>query len=100
MIYHNALGVARDPGRAAYWWQRAASKGEPDAQAMLGAAHHIGAGVGHEPILALAWLIRAMRGGSELAAPFVQAVRAALTPEQIAEAEHLAHEPLDPDAAA
>jgi hypothetical protein len=51
-------------------------------------------------VLALAWLLRAMRGGSELAAPFVPAVRAGLAPEQIAEAERLAREPLGADAAA
>ena len=76
------------------------AEGEPDAQAMLGAAHHLGAAVARDPVLALAWLLRAMRGGSELAGPFVHKARAELTPEQIAEAERLAREPLDADAAA
>jgi uncharacterized protein len=67
---------------------------------MLGAAHHIGATVVHDPVIALGWLIRAMRGGSQLAAPFFHKARAGLAPEQIAEAERLAHEPLEPDAAA
>jgi hypothetical protein len=56
--------------------------------------------VARDPVLALAWLIRAMSGGSELAAPFVQPVRATLAPEQIAEAERLAREPLGADLAA
>jgi TPR repeat protein len=95
MIYHNALGVSRDRALAAHWWQRAARKGEPDAQAMLGAVHYIGAAVERDPIIALSWLIRAMRGGSQLAAPFFDKARAELTPKQVAEAERLAREPLD-----
>jgi TPR repeat protein len=98
MVYHNALGVDRNPALAAYWWQRAARKGEPDAQAMLG-AHLIGAAVARDPVIALARLIRAMRGGSQLAGPILPKARAELTPEQTAEAEHLACAPLDADAA-
>ena len=48
MLYHNALGVARDPAAAARWWRKAAALGDADAQAMLGAAHHMGAGVARD----------------------------------------------------
>ena len=45
MLYHDAIGVERDPGQAADWWRRGAERGDADAQAMLGAAHHLGSGV-------------------------------------------------------
>jgi hypothetical protein len=49
--------------------------------------------------LALAWLIQAMRGGSQLAPPFFHKARAELTPEQIAEAERLVRDVPGADAA-
>ena len=61
MIYHNALGVERDPAEAAQWWQRAAARGDADGQAMLGAACIFGAGVARDPLAALAWLAACAR---------------------------------------
>src|SRR5262249_56522502 len=58
MIYHNALGVDRDPAIAATWWAKAAARGDADGQAMLGAAHLLGAGVPRDGVAALAWLLR------------------------------------------
>lgn len=86
-LYHDALGVERDPISAVEWWQKAAQLGDADAQAMLGAAHHTGSGVARNPVLALAWLLRARDGGSKLAGNFIPAVREALTAEERAEAE-------------
>ncbi len=94
MIYHDAIGVERDPVQAASWWRRAAERGDADGQAMLGAALHLGAGVPRERPAALAWLLRAQRGGSALAAPFLSPARALLSPAEIAEAERLAAAPL------
>ena len=94
LIYHNALGVERDPAEAASWWQRAAERGDADGQAMLGAALHLGAGVPREGVAALAWLLRAQRGGSALATPFLQPARALLSPAEVAEAERRAAAPL------
>jgi hypothetical protein len=94
MIYHNALGVPRDPNAAAAWWTKAALRGEADGQAMLGAAHITGTGVARDGVAALAWLIRAQAGGSALAERFIAAARAALDPDQIAEAESRANAPL------
>ena len=45
VLYHDALGVPRDPTEAARWWQRGAAAGDADGQAMLGAAHVLGSGV-------------------------------------------------------
>jgi hypothetical protein len=94
MIFHNALGVAREPGTAVDWWRRGAERGDADGQAMLGAAFHLGSGVKRDPVEAFVWLLRARKGGSPLAGQFFQAVRSALTPEHIAGAERRAGAPL------
>ncbi len=93
MLYHNALGVERDPEKAVSWWLKAALKNDADAQAMLGAACHMGMGTSRNGVAALAWLIRAMEGGSALARPFVGPVRDSLSPNEIAEAQRVALEP-------
>ena len=33
MIFHNALGVERDPAQAVLWWRRGAERGDADGQA-------------------------------------------------------------------
>ena len=57
---------------------------------MLGAAFHLGSGVKRDPVEAFVWLLRARAGGSPLAGQFFQAVRDALSPAQIADAERRA----------
>src|SRR5262249_54183505 len=94
MLYHNALGVERDPAVAAHWWRRGAERGDADGQAMLGAAHMLGAGVARDSVAALAWLLRAQAGGSALAAAYVGPARAALDAAGIAEATQRAAAPL------
>jgi uncharacterized protein len=94
MIFHNALGVERDPAKAVEWWRRGAERGDTDGQAMLGAAFHLGSGVKRDPVEAFVWLLRARAGGSPLGGQFFQAVRDALPPAQIAEAERRAGTPL------
>jgi len=61
---------------------------------MLGAAYHLGAAVPRDPLEAFVWLSRARAGGSRLAGQFIAAVRAALSDEQIAQAERRAAAPL------
>lgn len=99
MLYHNALGLARDMDRAVVWWTKAAYLNDGDAQAMLGAAHCIGQGVPRDPVQAYAWLRRARRNQSKLAENFIYAARVSLDDEQIARAESLADQPLDPGGA-
>ncbi|WP_127089283.1 tetratricopeptide repeat protein [Aquabacter cavernae] len=96
MLHHNALGVARDAAEAARWWRKGAERGDADGQAMLGAAHHLGAGVPRDPQVAYEWLLRGHEGGSGLAAPFLEAVKAALSPAALADAEERARRPLAP----
>jgi TPR repeat protein len=94
MLYHNAIGVDRDPAQAARWWARAAARGQADAQAMLGAALHMGAGVPRDPFAAFVWLLRARTGGSELAYPFLRAAEDALPRDEAGRARRLADTPL------
>lgn len=78
---------APDESEAAAWWRKAADAGDPDGQAMLGAAHHLGVGVPRDRVAAFAWLLRAKSGHSPLADRFFDAVRATLSPEEQAAAE-------------
>jgi TPR repeat protein len=94
MLYHNALGVERDAKLSVHWWRRGAERGDADGQAMLGAAYYLGAGVERDPRQALAWLLRAEAGNSQLAARFLAATRAVLNAAEIAEAEAHAAQPL------
>jgi uncharacterized protein len=94
MIYHNALGVDRNPAATARWWTKAAAHGDADGQTMLGAAHLLGAGVPRDGVAALAWLLRASAGGSALAAQFLGKARSALSADEIAEAKRRAAAPL------
>uniref|UniRef100_A0A9E8CQ97 Sel1 repeat family protein n=1 Tax=Bosea sp. NBC_00436 TaxID=2969620 RepID=A0A9E8CQ97_9HYPH len=80
MMHHDALGVERDANAAAQWWQRGMAAGDPDAEAMLGAATLLGQGVPPDAERALALLLAAEGKGSMLAAPFIKAARAAIAP--------------------
>jgi len=93
-MFHDALGVERDPAQAARWWRCAADRGDAEGQALHGATLHLGAGVARDKVAALAWLLRARANGSEKADLFLGPVRAALAPAEIAEAERRAAEPL------
>jgi TPR repeat protein len=55
-IYHEGLGVDRDPQRAAAFFLRAARAGHPGAQLMIGIAYHVGAGVEANRLEAAFWL--------------------------------------------
>ncbi len=82
MMHHDALGVARDADAAARWWQRGMAAGDPDSEAMLGAATLLGQGVPPDADRALALLLAAEGKGSTLAAPFIKAARAAVAPTE------------------
>lgn len=69
--------------------------GDADGQALLGAAHHLGAGVDRDPIAALAWLTRARDAHSKFADKLYLAVLGSCSTEQRREAERRAALPLD-----
>ena len=96
LLYHNALGVERDPVQAALWWERAAYRDDGDAQAMLGAAYHLGSGRPRDAVEALTWLKRARANKSPFADRFFEAVTTSCTNEQRAEATRRATEKLEP----
>ena len=84
MMHHDALGVDRDAKAATLWWQRGMAAGDPDSEAMLGAATLLGQGVSPDAERALALLLSAEGKGSPLAAPFIKAARAAVSPAETA----------------
>ncbi|MBL8675544.1 MAG: SEL1-like repeat protein, partial [Rhodospirillales bacterium] len=86
---HNAHGVERDPAAAAGWFAKAARLGDAEAQAMLGAAYHLGLGVERDAVQAWRWLTRAQRQGNEIAAGFVVRARPLTRADEMAEAERL-----------
>jgi len=94
MIYHNAIGVERDPVEAARWWDKAAARGDADAQVMLGAAYQLGAGVPQDGVAALMWLLRARANGNVLADSFIQPTFASMSAADIERARKLAELPL------
>ena len=85
----------RDVAVAPRWWRKAARLGDGDGQAMLGAAHHLGAGAERNPVTALAWLIRARTLRSKFTDRFYDGVRNSCTPEQRREAERRACLPIE-----
>ncbi|MGE4373082.1 MAG: tetratricopeptide repeat protein [Xanthobacter sp.] len=83
-----------DPAEALHWWRKAAKAGDADGQAMLGAAHHSGAGVPRDRVASYAWLLRAKAGGSPLAERFMEPMEGSMSPEELAAAERRASVPL------
>jgi TPR repeat protein len=55
-IYHEGLGVDRDPQRAASLFLRAARSGHPGAQLMIGIAYDVGAGIEADRLESAFWL--------------------------------------------
>jgi TPR repeat protein len=81
-IFHEGLGVERDPQRAAWWFLQAAQQGHAGAQAMIGAAYHLGVGVTVNRFDAMRWLMLSAAQGNAMAKGFLPEVNAELTPEE------------------
>lgn len=90
--YDNGDGVPQDYPMAAYWFRRAAERGEVPAQVKLGLIYEKGLGVPQNNILAHMWLNLAALKGNEVAKSSRDSVAQRMTPAQIAEAERLARE--------
>jgi len=75
---------------AAHWYEKAALGGLPSAQVLMGHRYIEGLGVPRDPILAYAWLTRAIASGVPNAAKLRDALANNLTPAQIEEAEGIA----------
>ncbi len=95
--YHAAFGMGalsqtRDQFEdAARWYEQAARAGLTSAQVLLGSMYIDGRGVPRDAVRAYAWLHRATLDGHANAAQARDAVGAALTPDQLAQAEALSH---------
>jgi TPR repeat protein len=53
--YFTGEGVPQDPKLAAYWYQKAAESGDPEAQNIVGYFYEMGLGVPADPARALHW---------------------------------------------
>lgn len=85
-MYQNGEGVARDAGRAAPWYRRAALQGHAGAAFALGMLYRYGIGVARDPVEAYAWFTRAAEAGNGEAAQARELVARDLSPAQVADA--------------
>jgi len=81
-IYHEGLGVERNPELAASWFLKAAQRGHPGAQLMIGGFCHLGVGVKANRLAAMRFLLASAAQGNELAKAYLPDVVAELTPEE------------------
>jgi uncharacterized protein len=92
--YANGDGVTRDYVEAAKWYRRAAEQGVAFAQFNLGVRYVNGQGVARDPVQAYRWFSIAAQSllgrEADTARQARDAVKAQLTPEQLARAEELA----------
>ena len=91
------LGVRQDATEAARWYFRAADRGVATAQHTLGVAYAKGEGVPQNDVEAARWLRLAADQGHTQAQENLAVVEAAMTSEQVAEAQRLVRgeEPLE-----
>jgi TPR repeat protein len=87
MIYHEGLGVERNPELAASWFLKAAKRGHPFAQLMIGGSYHLGTGIKVDRPAAMRFLRLSAAQGNEFARAYLPAVEADLTPEERAQLE-------------
>jgi hypothetical protein len=91
-MYERGLGVTQDYRAAAAWYLKAANQGNVHAQASLGSMYTYGHGVPQDYIEAHMWLNLAGSAGEKDCIQERDHLAARMTPEQIAEAQHLARE--------
>jgi TPR repeat protein len=99
VAYANGKGVPQDYAEAVKWFRKAAEQGKPDAQVNLGVSYGKGQGVPQDNVQAHLWFNLAAANypasdseNREIAVKNRDAMAAIMTPEQIAEAQKLAHE--------
>ena len=94
VMYAEGRGVTQDDTESARWFQLAAEQGDAEAQGGLGLAYAAGRGVSQNLVASHMWVTLALsqltgvtRNG---ALRFRETIAAAMTAEQIADAERLA----------
>lgn len=88
-MYETGRGVAQNYAEAANWYRLAAAQGNAKAQNNLGTLYAEGRGVPRDDVQAYMWFALSAAQNNPLAADNRNAVAAAMTPAQIAEAEKL-----------
>ena len=81
-IFHEGLGVARDPEQAAWWFLQAVKQNHAGAQAMLGVATHLGIGIDANRFEAMRLLMLSAAQGNEIAKAYLPTLNAELTPDE------------------
>jgi TPR repeat protein len=81
-IYHEGLGVERDPQQAAAWFLKAAQRGHAGAQMMIGVACHLGIGVDTNRVASARWLAASQDQGNAHAGAYLKRVLGELTPAE------------------
>ena len=96
MMYANGRGVPQDYVTARGWYEKAAAQGDAMAQYNLGAMYFYGQGVSQNDVKTyMLWSLAAIRFVGDLqkqAAKYRDKVASRMSPEQIAEAQHLAQQ--------
>ena len=89
-MYMEGQGVPEDYAEALSWSGKAADQGNADAQHTLGILYATGHGVEKDFVRAHMWFNLSAAGGNPLAVTDRQFIQAKMTPEQVAEAQHMA----------
>lgn len=91
-MYWDGRGVGKDLEQAARWMRRAADQGHQDTFADMGDMYWRGIGVDRDPVSAAMWWALAADKGDTAAAKSLSRARAAMTPDQVREANEMARE--------
>lgn len=81
-IFHEGLGVERNPEQAMRWFLEAARQGHDGAQMMIGVAAHLGIGVEADRFHAVRMLMLSAAQGNAMAKAYLPTVFDELTPEE------------------
>ncbi|HYA16317.1 MAG TPA: tetratricopeptide repeat protein, partial [Bryobacteraceae bacterium] len=92
VMYKNGQGTQRDDEEAVRWFRLGADHGNPHAQFCLGSSYYDGEGVPQDYVRAYMWFNLAAASGDAKGTEWRAIVTAKMTPDQIAEAQHLARE--------
>lgn len=90
--YARGKGVPESLAEAIKWYRRAAEQGDRTGQNLLGLRFAEGLGVPQDYVEAHKWLNLASAQGSDIAKTQLNRIQRLMTPDQIAEAQHLARE--------
>lgn len=92
LIYRDGLGVPKDPGQAARWFERAAERGHARAALQLGEAYWKGVGVKQDLVTAYMWVWLALNSKVDGAEQDEKALHQDMIEKQIEQAKRKAVE--------